>query len=98
MDSLSQFDADGTCIPFATDDQYIELELLDSEAGPPEAWPAWTDDYVWMPTDADYRPAYHDVYEPTPADRVELEQYFDRLDALFDLAAADEREDREATL
>jgi hypothetical protein len=35
MDTLPRFAADGTYIPFAADDQYIGLELLDPEAREP---------------------------------------------------------------
>jgi hypothetical protein len=51
------------------------------------------------PDDDDHRPAYEaDVYQPTPEDVAELERWLNRLDALHDLAAADEHADRRAAM
>jgi hypothetical protein len=91
-------DSNGFCIPFSTDDQYIELELLDPNAGSPEGWPSWCDEFRWVPSDADFRPAPDDHYEPSAEDWQEWCEYLDRLDALMDLAGVDVLEDRAATL
>jgi hypothetical protein len=47
-------DNDGFAIPFADDDQYIECEAVDPEAGESETWPSWTDQERWstvLPTE-----------------------------------------------
>jgi hypothetical protein len=98
METVARFDFDGTYIPFAADDAYIELELLDPEAGEPEEWDSWTDEFRWEPSDDDYRPSPPPEYQPTPEDLREMEAWFDRLDTLVDLAEADERADRLATM
>src|SRR4051812_23316145 len=47
MLTLPRFDADGTYIPFAADDELLECGLDDESWGEPESWPAWTDAGIW---------------------------------------------------
>src|SRR4051794_23806580 len=74
---LPVYDIDGTCIPFAEDDAWIECGLDDPDYDDPAEWPEWTDASVWeegpaIPPDAVIVPPGLDdqaePYEPTEQD------------------------------
>jgi hypothetical protein len=65
-------------------DSIIELGADDPDYGDPAGWPAWTDDWRWVPTEpqpleppADEEPAY----EPTPQDRTWSASHLDADEA-----------------
>ena len=65
MLTLPRFDADGTYIPFAADDEFIECGFDDPAWGEPESWPAWTDRWIFeegpaIPPDA-FEPSEDDL-------------------------------------
>jgi hypothetical protein len=79
-------------IPFSSDDAVIEYEAIDPEAGEPEEWPAWTDEFWYEPTQEDVeflnRNAYG--YEPTPEDLEEMAQWSEHLSRLDDIQSQED--------